>query len=157
MVQRMTLSVIARIAASALLFWAVGKHRYGFYQLVRFLVMGTAAYSAVVACEVLSSRARRAWVWCFVGCAVLFNPFIPIHLDRETWAGVDVAVGLIFLLSLFAFSESPGAQRPEPTTDEPPSGKESEALCAIQGGPLDAPGRVRLKKKPRSVPNSEYR
>jgi hypothetical protein len=32
--------------------------------------------------------------------AVLFNPVIPIHLNRDNWTTIDVTVAVIFLFSI---------------------------------------------------------
>jgi hypothetical protein len=40
------------------------------------------------------------WVWVFGIIAVLFNPVIPIHLNRDIWTIIDVTVAVIFLFSI---------------------------------------------------------
>ena len=34
--------------------------------------------------------------WAFIAVALLFNPVVPVHLDRETWRVIDWGVALIF-------------------------------------------------------------
>ena len=104
----MTLAfIIARIAA-IMLFLALGKFPYGYYTLLRFVVCGTTAYGAYCAS---TEQKKPAWAWTFGIIAVLFNPFIPIHLSRDTWAVIDIAVALLLAFSLLFLREpkSPAA------------------------------------------------
>jgi len=89
--------IIARIIAAILLFWALDRHPYGYYTLLRFVVCGVAAYSAYFAAELK----KKSWAWIFGIIAFLFNPIIPIHFDRDTWQIIDVGVAILLLVSLF--------------------------------------------------------
>lgn len=99
----MTAFIIARIAAAIMLFLALGRLPYGYYTLLRFVVCGTTAYGAYLAS---TEQKKPAWVWTFGIIAVLFNPFIPIHLTRDIWAVIDVAVALLLIVSLLFLRES---------------------------------------------------
>jgi hypothetical protein len=151
MATRLSPSVIARIVVSGLLFWAVAKHRYGFYQLVRFLVTATAAYSAVVAYDVLTAARRRVWVWCLLGLALLFNPFVPIAMDRPTWQVVDVAAGLVFLASVFAFSEAAGSGRPPGGDPAPEASFAATAGSECHESPIEGGSLCRYTKRTRRI------
>lgn len=89
--------IIARIIAVILLFWALDEHRYGYYTLLRFVVCGVTAYGAYLAAEI----EKKGWTWTFGILTVLFNPVIPIHLNRETWAFIDIGVAILLLVSIF--------------------------------------------------------
>ena len=89
--------VIARVISAILLFWALGKHPYGYYTLLRFVVCGVSAYGANFSAQLR----RNNWAWIFGIVALLFNPIIPIHLNRDIWAFIDSGVGVLFLVSLF--------------------------------------------------------
>ena len=89
---------IARIAAIILLLWALARHPYGYYTLLRFVVCGVGAYGVYFSSEIIISK---GWAWIFGIIAILFNPIIPIHLDRDTWAVIDVAVAVILGASIF--------------------------------------------------------
>jgi len=89
--------IIARIAAAIMLFLALARLPYGYYTLLRFVVCGTTAYGAYFAS---TEQKKPAWAWTFGIIAVLFNPFIPIHLSRDIWAVIDVAVALLLVVSL---------------------------------------------------------
>ena len=88
--------IIARIAAAIMLFLALARLPYGYYTLLRFVVCGTTAYGAYFA---PTEQKKPAWAWTFGIIAVLFNPFLPIHLIRGTWAFIDVAVALLLVVS----------------------------------------------------------
>lgn len=85
-------SHIARLGAVALLLWALAPHPYAYYTLLRWVVCAVAAYSAVEAYE----QGRRGLTWTLIVTALLFNPLLPVHLDRTTWAGVDIATAVLF-------------------------------------------------------------
>ena len=87
---------VARLIAAGMLVVAVGRHPYSYYTLMRFAVCIVAAYAGFRSSE----RRQQGWMWTFGGIAVLFNPFIPIHLDRSTWAVLDVVAAGVFVASL---------------------------------------------------------
>jgi hypothetical protein len=65
---------------------------YGYFTLLRVIVCGAAAFSAFN----LFERKVEGLAWAFVMTAVLFNPFIKIHLGRDVWWLVDgVAAALL--------------------------------------------------------------
>ncbi len=68
---------------------------YGFYQILRWVVSGTAIYIAYQ--NYLQQKTH--WVWTFGIIAILFNPIGPIHLEREIWAFIDVVVAVIYLIA----------------------------------------------------------
>lgn len=89
--------VIARIIAVILLFLAIEKHPYDYYILIRFVVCGVTAYGAYFTAKI----GKENWAWIFGITAILFNPIIPIHLNRETWAFIDIIVAILLLVSIF--------------------------------------------------------
>lgn len=96
--------LVARLVAIALLVWALDRHTYGYYQILRWVVCGSAAYTAFVATELK----KVFWTWSLGITAVLFNPIVPINLDRETWAVIDIAVSVLFGTSIFLVREQRG-------------------------------------------------
>lgn len=90
---------VAALIAAAFLFLAMfGGWPYGFFTLLRFVVFAVAAYIAWMAYE----EKKEKWVWIFGFLAVLFNPFIIIHLNRELWSVIDAIVGVFMIVSIFA-------------------------------------------------------
>lgn len=90
-------SVIIRLITVALLLWALDRHPYGYYKLLRWVVCGVNVYAGFIAID----QGKTTWVWIFGIIAVLFNPIIPIHLDRETWQAINVIVAGIIGISTF--------------------------------------------------------
>lgn len=68
---------------------------YGFYQLLRIVVSGTAAYVVVQ-----TVNRRQFWPWVMGGVAILFNPILPISFTREEWQPIDFGVAIVFLILL---------------------------------------------------------
>ncbi len=89
--------VVARIVAAALLFWALDRHPYDYYTILRFVVCGVTAYGFYQSLEIKKSF----WSWIFGITALVFNPFIPIHLSRDSWAVIDIIVGILLIASIF--------------------------------------------------------
>ena len=85
--------LIAWLIAAALLFdAAVERHPYSFYALLRWICCPVFAYSAFAAYE----NKKVVWVWVFGVLAALYNPILPVHLDRSTWIGVNwITLGII--------------------------------------------------------------
>ena len=91
---------IALLIATAFLFLALfNGWPYGFFTLLRFVVFASIAYIAWMAYE----QKKEKWVWVFGFLAVLFNPFIIIHLNREIWSVIDLIVGIFMIVSVFIF------------------------------------------------------
>ena len=102
MTAKLSFSVVARITASVLLFWALSRHPYGYYTLMRWAVCGATSY-----CAYLSITFKQIpWAWAFGLIALLFNPLIPARIDRATWAYLDVIAGIFLLLSIYFVRES---------------------------------------------------
>lgn len=66
---------------------------YGYYTLLRLVVCGTSTYVAIKAKE----TKQNFWMWGMGFIAVLFNPLIPIHLDKGLWTIIDLVVAVIFI------------------------------------------------------------
>jgi hypothetical protein len=65
---------------------------YVYYVLLRFVVAG----SSVLIMSAEIERGRPAWAWTFAVLALIYNPIIPVHLDREIWSLINVASIWIF-------------------------------------------------------------
>ncbi len=89
---------IALLIATTLLFLAMfDVWPYGFFTMLRFVVFASSVYVAWMAHE----AKKEKWVWIFGFLAVLFNPFIVIHLNREIWSVIDLIVGAFMIVSVF--------------------------------------------------------
>lgn len=90
---------IARVIAAALLFLALADLPYGYYTLLRLFVCAVGAYGAYLA----YMAKQQGWTWTLGALAVLFNPIIPVYLEREIWAPIDVGVAVVLLISIRTF------------------------------------------------------
>jgi len=85
-----------KILAILFLLGALGDNPYGYYQFLRWLILGIGAYSAYLS----YNNEEKIWTWIFGITAVLFNPIIPFALQKEVWQVIDVIVAIIFLISV---------------------------------------------------------
>ena len=93
-----TLALIAAAASPHAYFdWP-----YGYYQLLRFGVCAVGVYGAVLA----HRAGLGGWTWGLGALAVLFNPLVPVHFDRDVWAGLDLAAAALLALSARAVPSS---------------------------------------------------
>lgn len=86
-------------AAALLLAWA--PMPYGYYQLLRIAVTACALWLLFSKDWNFQPRWIRSVL---IGTSVLFNPLLPIHLDRELWAVIDpFTAGLLLFVSYRVF------------------------------------------------------
>ena len=85
-----------RLTAAGLLFWALGTHTYDYYDLLRWVVTPVAAFTAFQ----LYVGGKRGLAWLLAAVALVFNPLLPIHLGRGTWAPIDLAAGALLLAAI---------------------------------------------------------
>ena len=69
----------------------------GYYFLVRLIV--TIA-SVMIAWSLYQKNNKSPWMWIFGFIAILFNPLIPIYLNKALWIIIDLTTaGLFFQYS----------------------------------------------------------
>lgn len=84
------------LVPAGLCFGALWEHPYSYYEWLRFVVGIAAGMFAIM--ELFSADDRyKFWGWAFAVTAVAFNPWIPIHMSRDVWVPIDVAVGVLFI------------------------------------------------------------
>jgi len=86
-----------RYIVSAMLLLAIADLPYGYYTILRIIVTIVAGITAFIASE----QDNEIWMILFGAIAILFNPIIPIYLDKDTWVVIDVIVAILFGLSTF--------------------------------------------------------
>jgi hypothetical protein len=77
---------------------ALANLPYGYYQFLRIVVCIAAGYLTYR--EYKLKNGLNAWVIIFSLLAILFNPFISIHLTRAVWAFFNVVCAAIFIAHL---------------------------------------------------------
>ena len=90
---------ISSVVAIVVLLLAIpsGIWPYGYYVLLRWIITGIALFVLWVAYRLN----QKGWSWLMGGIAIIFNPIIPIYLDKGTWAVIDLIVAVLFLVSIF--------------------------------------------------------
>ena len=58
----------------------------GFYTFLRLVVCITSVYLALY----FFMAGKNVWAWAIAFMALLFNPFIIVHLEKEIWQIVDI-------------------------------------------------------------------
>lgn len=97
-------SSILRSTAAIMCLVALVDLPYAYYQILRWVVCISAIWTAFIA----RSANRTGWTVALVVIAILFNPIAPIHLERQTWAVVDVLTAILFVASLRSVRDQRG-------------------------------------------------
>lgn len=92
---------LARLVCAGMLVWALARHPYGYFQLLRIVVIGVCAFGIYCAVE----WKKTGWAWVFGVLAILFNPLVPIALGRQIWKWVDVVVAIFLVATIFLMRE----------------------------------------------------
>lgn len=89
--------LIPALITAIMLFAALSRWPYGYYQLLRFVTCVVGAYIAYKAYQW-----QKIWaVWLFGFIAILFNPFLKIHFDRDVWQFLDAITAVVFIAGIF--------------------------------------------------------
>ncbi len=97
MEDKFTIIRVMQVIVMGMLLWALADNPYGYYQILRWIVCGFFGYFAFLTHDHNDIK----WTWIFSGIAILFNPIIPIYLEREVWQVIDVIVAIVILASIF--------------------------------------------------------
>lgn len=82
--------------AAGSLFLGVLSLPSGYYDLLRWFILGAAAFAAYINFELK----QTSWSIAFGVIALIFNPFIPLYLyDKFLWAAIDISAGVVFLIN----------------------------------------------------------
>jgi hypothetical protein len=95
--QEHVLFVCARLINAALLIWAYARDGYIFHESVKLIACGVALYGVYYTYKLK----MKTWKVVFAVIAILFNPFLPVHLSRQAWEVYDLAAAGVLLLSVF--------------------------------------------------------
>lgn len=82
------------LVPTMMLLLALASWPYGYYTMLRLVV--TACAVSLVVMDHQQGASRTHWTILLVGVALLFNPLIPVYLNREIWSVLDVLSSLIF-------------------------------------------------------------
>ena len=80
-----------------MLLWAVYPgNPYAYYTLLHWACCAYFAYLAFRA----NDLGKIEWVWILSFAAFIYNPVIPVHLNREIWSVVNIATAIAALISI---------------------------------------------------------
>jgi len=80
---------------SAMLFIAIAPLPYSYFTLLRIVVCSVFVLAFLVAYD----RNYKNLIWVYALIAIIFNPFIKIHFDREIWMFIDVIASIIMIVT----------------------------------------------------------
>ena len=90
------MKIIWYIAAAMLFIGAVSMPS-GYYDLLRFVILGAGAFAAYQNYEV----AKKNWAIAFGVITLVFNPFVPLYIyDKFVWLVIDIIAGVLFLINV---------------------------------------------------------
>ena len=92
-------NVATVICIILLIVTVIGHWPYGFYTLLRIIVFGTTVFLSWLAYR----SERQGWTWVFGFIALVFNPLIPLHFDKDLWRAVDLVTAVFLVFSVFGF------------------------------------------------------
>jgi hypothetical protein len=93
-----TIPRLVWIVPAAVLVIATARLPYGYYTFTHIVTCGIASWIAFVGFQ--EGPAIKAWSVALVLIAVLFNPIIPVHLNRLTWFYLDLCAAAVFAAHL---------------------------------------------------------
>lgn len=100
---------IPQVIASLLLLWALyPENPYGYYVFLRWMCLGIFGWLALYAC----CDGLIAWAWILGILAVVYNPFVRIHLDRDLWSIINVVSMMLCLASIVALKHPQESECP---------------------------------------------
>ena len=73
---------------------------YGYYIFLRWIISLSSVFIAYKAYE----RGKNTWIYIFGGLAILFNPIVPVYLDKSVWVSINLTSVVLFMI--FGFSKS---------------------------------------------------
>lgn len=109
-------AIVTRGVATFMLLIALGRLPVNYYVALRIVVCAVSVYGCFIFIElnkynheaILEESRRDVTIWSITFAsasalmAVLFNPIIPIHLDKDVWAFIDTVTAVFMILSVVA-------------------------------------------------------
>ena len=78
--------------AIGMLLFGILQLPYGYYTLLRISITVIAGINIITNID----KEDKIWAIVFALIAILFNPFIPIYLDKSIWIVIDLIIAGIF-------------------------------------------------------------
>ena len=100
--QRENLRIGLWVAIVALLVGIPPIWPYGYYVLLRLIVCAVSIYAIYVRRD-----SKSEYIVALVGITLLFNPMIPVYLNKLLWVPIDLGVAYFFWHLVSETSSSP--------------------------------------------------
>lgn len=89
---------IPQAIAILMLLWAMyPENPYGYYVLLRVICCALFMYLCFASIRLKVS----IWAWILGVTAFVYNPIIPLHLNRDLWTVVNIITVIIATVSIF--------------------------------------------------------
>lgn len=90
------------IASGILLLLAIPSGwPYGYYIFLRWVIFIT----SILVANGFYKAEITGWVFVFGALAFLFNPILPIYLNKSSWVAIDLIAAMLFFLSAYSIKE----------------------------------------------------
>jgi len=94
----MNIKWLSIISGILLLLGILNFWPYAYYILLRWIISGVAVVNAYG----FSKAKFTGWAFVFGSLAFLFNPIIPIYLNKSSWNGIDLISAIVFFLAAYS-------------------------------------------------------
>lgn len=97
--------IVLKITVSIALLLAINvKFPYGYYIFLRWFVCASATFYTYF---YYKKRISYEWLIASAAVAILFNPFVPVYLSRDSWGSIDsLLIGIILISALFDYTQT---------------------------------------------------
>jgi Family of unknown function (DUF6804) len=102
------------IVAALLLIGIAPIHAYGYYVFLRWATCAAAVFFCIMAWNL-----ERKWLLLIgIPIAILFNPLVPIYLNKETWSVLDLITAVVIFAFSWAVTPKRSAKPPAKAPDQ---------------------------------------
>ena len=92
-----SLANVLKVIAVLLLFYATSRNQYNYYIFLRWYVFVSCIYFAYKT----RFEDNKFWLITFSVISLLFNPIIPVYLNKGIWSLIDIGSGVLIFISMF--------------------------------------------------------
>ena len=85
------ITILLSVALSILMFVALGDNPYSYYQFLRVVTLLIGGFIIYL---IHPHDQDSRYIWYFVAVVLLFNPLLPIYLDRGIWSVINLSVAV---------------------------------------------------------------
>lgn len=75
---------------------------YDFYILLRWVIFVSSIYISYI----FYKSKLKSWMLIFIAVAFLFNPIIPLYLNKSNWVPIDLIAMVLFFITAYSKKEA---------------------------------------------------